>query len=175
MQFYNISNKKKYRLSEDSPIKSKIKLPKIHHSFKYNSISSDNIVERNDREYLLKKVIKNNHKDSFLTEKSVSSGINIYHNSVRNISLKNKKGIDYQGVYYLPFLNPDEKYYREKLLDKKNWIDKKGFMVSVGNYKMGGDNFISNYVGATPSMSPLAYNFREINKNKWIDKKGFSL
>ena len=33
--------------------------------------------------------------------------------------------------------------------------------------------FISNYVRATPSESPLCHHFRDVNKSKWIDKKGF--
>ena len=169
-QFYNINNDKKYKYcNSDSS-----RLPKIKK--KYRSISSDYIIERNKKENSINKVIINNTKDSCITEKSVSSGINIFHNSLsKNKSKrKNKSQEEYKGVTYLPFLNPDEKYYREKLLDKKKWLDKKGFMVSVGNYKMGGDShFISNYVTATPSESPLCHNFRDVNKDKWVNKKGF--
>jgi hypothetical protein len=59
-------------------------------------------------------------------------------------------------------------------LDKSNWIDKKGFISSVGNYREK-CNFIKNYVNATPSNPPVIYKFRDINKNKWINKKGFFL
>ena len=30
------------------------------------------------------------------------------------------------------------------------------------------DNFIQNYVMATPSEPPVCHKFREVNKNKWI-------
>ena len=38
---------------------------------------------------------------------------------------------------------------------------------------MGRNNFISNYLRATPSEFPLWDHFRDVNKSKWIDKKGF--
>ena len=175
-QFYNINNNKKYKYYEnysDNPNSSR--LPKIKKN-KFRSISSDYIIERNKKENIINKVIINNTKDTSITEKSVSSGINIFHSSIRNKKRKNSSHNEYKGITYLPYLNPDERYYREKLLDKKKWLDKKGFMVSVGNYKMGGDShFISNYVSATPSESPLCHNFREVNKDKWVNKKGFYL
>ena len=72
-------------------------------------------------------------------------------------------------------MNEDEKYYREKFLDKKNWINKSGFIVSVGKYKMKDNNYIPNYVNATPSEPPSHYKYRETNKKKWINKNGFIL
>ena len=172
IQFYNINNDKKYKNNDINNIT--IKLPKIKKG-KFRSVSTDNIVERNKKENIIKKVIRSNTKDMCISDKSVSSGINLYHSSLMN-NKKRYNQNEYQGVSYLPFLNPDEKYYREKYLDKKKWLNKKGFMVSVGNYKMGGDNhFISNYVSATPSESPLCHNFREVHKNKWVNKKGFYL
>lgn len=178
IQFYNINNNKKYKYyQKDNDISNndKLILPKIKQN-KFRSISSDYIIEHNKIENIIKKVIRNNSKDTSITEKSVSSGINIYHNSLRNKKRRNNRESEYKGISYLPFMNPDERYYREKLLDKKNWLDKKGFMVSVGNYKMGGDShFISNYVSATPSKSPLCHNFRDVNKDKWVNKKGFFL
>ena len=172
IQFYNINNDKKYKNNDINNIT--IKLPKIKKG-KFRSVSTDNIVERNKKENIIKKVIRSNTKDMCISDKSVSSGINLYHSSLMN-NKKRYNQNEYQGVSYLPFLNPDEKYYREKYLDKKKWLNKKGFMVSVGNYKMGGDNhFISNYVSATPSESPLCHNFRDVHKNKWVNKKGFYL
>ena len=64
-------------------------------------------------------------------------------------------------------MSEEEKYSREKFLDKKNWINKSGFIVSVGKYTMKSNNFIPNYVHATPSEPPLNHKFREIDKNKW--------
>ena len=82
---------------------------------------------------------------------------------------------DYEAMYLEPYMNEDEKYYREKFLDKKNWINKKGFIVSVGKYKMKKSSFIPNYVNATPSEPPLNYKYREVDKSKWINKSGFIL
>ena len=70
------------------------------------------------------------------------------------------------------YLCPEEKYRHEAYLDKKNWINKRGFIVSVGKYKMK-PNFISNYVGMTPSEPPVCYKYRDVNKKKWITPKGF--
>jgi len=33
--------------------------------------------------------------------------------------------------------------------------------------------YIENYVGKTPSLPPVNYQFREIHKDKWIGNKGF--
>lgn len=171
IQFYNIINDKKIKINNSTD---NLKLPKIKKN-KLKSISMDDILERNKKEYYINRVITTNSRNMLITEKTVSSGVNIYHDSIKNNKRKNNKN-EYEGVSYLPFLNPDEKYYREKYLDKKNWIDKKGFFLSVGNYKMGGgSNFISNYVSATPSKSPLCHNFRETHKDKWVNKKGFYL
>ena len=78
-------------------------------------------------------------------------------------------------MYSSPFMSGEEKYIREKYLDKKNWINNDGFIVSVGKYKMKDNKFIPNYVRATPSESPLNYKYRDIDKNKWINKSGFYL
>ena len=174
MQFYNLNNDKKLKLNNNISKFNELKLPKIKKN-KFRSISSDYIMERNKKDNLINEVIRLNSRDTSITEKSVFSGINLFHNSLSNSKRKYKNN-EYKGVSYLPFLNPDERYYREKLLDKKKWLDKKGFMVSVGNYKMGGNShFIPNYVTATPSKSPLCHNFRDIQKDKWVNKKGFYL
>ena len=102
--------------------------------------------------------------------------INVKENSLekteRKIRKKNKD--NYQGMYLYPYMSPEEKYLKEAYNDKVNWICKQNFLVSVGHYKMK-DNFIQNYVMATPSEPPVCHKFREVNKNKWINKKGFFL
>jgi hypothetical protein len=35
------------------------------------------------------------------------------------------------------------------------------------------NDFIPNYVTATPSESPLLFRFRDVSKDKWINPKGF--
>ena len=187
IQFYNIINEKKIN---NQKIELGLKLPlirnKLDKSKNKQSISSEHILEYNSRENFLIKVKMNNTKDSCISERTLKSGLDLYHpfyikqkENMQNLKFKkNKSRIkliknEYKGLFKLPFLNPDEKYFREKYMDKKNWLDKNGFYVSVGNYKMGGNNYISNYVSLTPSESPLNYNFREVNKNKWMNKKGF--
>ena len=179
IQYYNIINYK----NTNNTIEVGLRLPKM----KFKKSISSGIIDKNNRENSLDKVIKQNNKDSLISNRTMNSGLDIYHplylKDMKTIqSIKHRKNRiklvknNYKGIFKIPFLNPDEKYYREKFLDKKKWIDKKGFIVSVGNYKMGGGkNFIPNYVSATPSESPLNYNFREVNKSKWVNKKGFFL
>ena len=145
------------------------------------SCSMSKIVKYNNRDISLLKVIKNNSKSDLLSQQFISAGINKYHKSYKEIStdksnrnLKSKSSLSdsYESAYKFPYMSQEEKYNIERYLDKKNWISKKAFLVSVGKYKIK-DNFIPNYVGATPSESPLMHKFREINKKKWIKKIGF--
>ena len=179
IQYYNIINTKRL----DNRIEMGLRLPKI----KYKKSISSELMEKNNRENVLNNVIKQNKKDRLISDRTMNSGLDIFHpyfiremrttqsvkQKINRINIVKNK---YKGIFKLPFLNPDERYYREKYFDKKKWLNKKGFYVSVGNYKMGGGkNFISNYVSATPSEPPLNHNFRDINKSKWINKKGFFL
>ena len=122
----------------------------------------------------IKKINKNDNKrkiNSFSTENIINR--KIFLPKIKNKS-KSKKIEPYLGMYLFPFMNPDEKYYKDLFNDKKNWISKKNFILSVGKYKMK-ENFISNYVQKTPSEFPLNHKFRETNKKKWLIKKGFYL
>ena len=179
LQFYHIINAKKL----NNKIELGLNLPKIKIK---KSTSSEYILDKSSRESVLDNVKKRNIQDSLITARSVISGIDLLHpsyfkqmktsqnNKNNKIKIKLVRN-NYKGIFKLPFLNPDEKYYREQYLDKKNWINKKGFYSCIGNYKMGGSgcNFISNYVSATPSQSPLNHYFREVNKTKWMNKRGF--
>ena len=166
-------------------------LPILKEKINKKSTSESDILFKNDKNFQLYKVIKENSKSDLISQQTISSGINKYHQSClhtlgqRKTKIKLLKRNDlindkycnegtYEGVYSFPFMSEEEKYNREKYLDKKNWINKKGFMVSIGKYKMK-DNFIPNYVNATPSESPLNYRYRDINKNKWINRNGFIL
>ena len=71
-----------------------------------------------------------------------------------------------------PYITEDEKRKYEEKENKKKFLNKKGFFVSVGKYSMK-PNYIGNYVQMTPSESPLNFKFRVDNKNKWLTKKGF--
>ena len=153
--------------------------------------SMSDIVFKNDINLALYKVIKKNKRDDKIAQYSISSGINKYHPSYINYieksqgsrNYKKNKYINekyeydndvYKGAYSFPFMSEEEKYIKENFLDKQNWLDKKGFLVSVGKYKMP-DNFIPNYVNATPSEPPVNYKFREVKKIKWLNKNGFYL
>ena len=151
--------------------------------------SMSDIVVKNDANLALYKVIKKNKKDDKISQLMISSGINKYHPSYINLIQKSQSSrtsqkndyindkyeyynVVYQGEYSFPFMSEEEKYIKENFLDKQNWLDKKGFLVSVGKYKMP-DNFIPNYVNATPSESPLNHKFRDVKKIKWLNKNGF--
>lgn len=102
---------------------------------------------KNDRTKALFNVISYNVQSDYISQNKIKMGIDKYHRSYfkkKNNILKknvdiNKKG--YQGMYSFPYMSEEEKYLREKYLDKQKWIDKKGFIVSVGNYKMKQSNF----------------------------------
>lgn len=160
-------------------VKSKLILPKINnnHYFNKNIVNEDNKYNGfYDRKKAINKVILNNSKSDYITEKNIRSGKYRMHNSAKKE--KNKKSLsmrskfnNYKGEYKYPYMNAEEKYYREKLLDKKKWLNKNGFLPCVNRRK--NENFIPNYVTATPSESPLLFNFRDVSKDKWINPKGF--
>ena len=183
----NINNK-----SSIISINKKVKLPplKIKNINKISSTSD--IVSKNDKSLSLYNVIKENSKSDSISQRIIESGYNFLRQpkiEKKNlIKLKkkedekrklyiNEKYLDeeYEPMYSSPFMSGEEKYIREKYLDKKNWINKDGFIVSVGKFKMKDNNFIPNYVRATPSEPPLNYKYRDIDKNKWINKNGFIL
>lgn len=94
------------------------------------------------------------------------------------VQKQNKKMIKnfYSNQEYIrnssPYISEEEKRLQEYIQDKKNWIDKKGFVSSVGHYSFH-PNYIKNYVQLTPSESPLNHKFREVQKSKWMTEKGF--
>ena len=148
----------------------KLILPKIksHYKFKeeYEKNQNDKI---NDKQKSLKKVILNNSKSDLISEKCIRTGK--YRIRIPDNNSMRKKFNNYKGIYKYPYMTNEEKYKREKYLDKKNWLNKQGF-ISYSKDKSN-KNFISNYVTATPSQSPLLFNFRNVFKNKWINPKGF--
>ena len=168
-----------------------LKLPKIKDKIINKTSSVSEIVLKNDKSSSLNNVINENSKSDFISKKIIESGFNKLRQenkkTKKNTKLKkksskrrfyiNEKHIneEYEGLYNFPYMSEEEKYSREKFLDKKNWINKSGFIVSVGKYTMKSNNFIPNYVHATPSEPPLNHKFREIDKNKWINKSGFYL
>lgn len=144
-------------------------------NYNYN-FNNNKIVGFYDRKEAINKVILNNSKSDKISKKCIRSGKYRFHNSgkkensKKSMSMRNKYN-NYKGVYKQPYMNVEERYYRDKYLDKKNWLNKNGFLPCVN--KRNSDNFISNYVNATPSESPLLFHFRDVSKNKWINPKGF--
>ena len=68
--------------------------------------------------------------------------------------------------------------YIEKKNNEKKWIDKKNFNVFVGkasSVNNSNSNEIKNYVGRTPSLPPVLYQFRRPQKNKWVGNCDFHL
>ena len=73
-----------------------------------------------------------------------------------------------------PYISENEKRILEEKENKKHFFKHKNFITSVGKYSMK-PNFISNYVGMTPSENPKNHEFRNVDKNKWITNKGFNV
>ena len=100
-----------------------------------------------------------------------------------NINLKKKKNsIIYKNVedsfekgeFPIKYINNEEKYYNNKIIDTRNWLYEKGFINNTNKYNLNNNyHFIENYVGATPNIPPVLHKFREVSKNLWINKRGF--
>ena len=148
----------------------KLILPKIKYHYKFKEEYEKNQNDKiNDKQKSLKKVILNNSKSDLISEKCIRTGK--YRIRIPDNNSMRKKFNNYKGIYKYPYMTNEEKYKREKYLDKKNWLNKQGF-ISYSKDKSN-KNFIPNYVTATPSQSPLLFNFRNVFKNKWINPKGF--
>ena len=93
-----------------------------------------------------------------------------------SITYKNENNEYDSNSIVIPFkyINSDNKYYCDKIIDTKNWLYKKGFINFTNKYNLNKNYcFINNYVSATPSKPPVLHNFRDISKNLWIDQRGF--
>ena len=144
----------------------------------YKRIKSDNDNIYSDKKKVLDKIIKNNSKSDLISEKYFLNKKYIIHSSVSKRKIKNvnnspkskKEKNVYLGEYKLPYMSADEKYYREKFLDKKKWLNKNGFLPCGNNDNT--KDYLPNYL-ASPYNPPLNHNFRQVSKSKWINKKGF--
>ena len=111
---------------------------------------------------------------------------NIYGNNNNNFNNFSNRNDDIHNKRYInkyfshqefvrnssPYITEHEKKVLEEKNKKKNFLNKKGFITSVGNYSMK-PKYIENYVQQTPSEFPLNHKFREENKEKWMTPKGF--
>ena len=74
------------------------------------------------------------------------------------------------------YMNAGQKYYSGKIIEKKNFLYKMGFINNTGKYNINKEyKYVKNYVGATPNLPPILHKFRDIHKSLWIDSKGFFL
>ena len=90
-------------------------------------------------------------------------------------NIKDKAGIIENDSPYMDSLTRE---YLEKKNNEKKWIDKKNFNVFVGkasSVNNSNSNEIKNYVGRTPSLPPVLYQFRRPQKNKWVGNCDFHL
>ena len=137
-------------------------LPKIINN-RYRIISSNNLKSSNSKKKLL------------ILKKPLNKYSNINEGSYVQkhwADIKNKGG-SINSIE--PYVEEHTREYKERINNKKKWIDKKGFNNSVGKASLNNSNFIKNYVRITPSLPPLLYQFRKPEKEKWINKSGFKI
>ena len=137
-------------------------LPKIINN-RYRIISSNNLKSSNSKKKLL------------ILKKPLNKYSNINEGSYVQkhwADIKNKGG-SINSIE--PYIEEHTREYKERINNKKKWIDKKGFNNSVGKASLNNSNFIKNYVRITPSLPPLLYQFRKPEKEKWINKSGFKI
>ena len=105
-----------------------------------------------------------------------NNNFNNYSN--RNDNIKNNRYINNYFSHQefvrnsSPYVTEHEKKVLEEKNSKKKFLNKNGFITSVGNYSMK-PHYIENYVQQTPSEFPLNHKFREEDKEKWMTPKGF--
>ena len=109
--------------------KSKLILPKINNNYYYERHKKDiNGNKHNgcdDRKTAINKVILYNSKSDLISEKCIRNGKYRMHNNGKKNNQKSagaRNKNNYKGIYKFPYMNNEEKYYREKFLDKKNWL-----------------------------------------------------
>lgn len=143
-QFFDVNYNNKLKFNID-----KITLPSIH-----NSIEND--------------------KNSGYNKNGNQKKISLENRRNYSIAYKNENNDFTEDVIPFKYINSDEKYYCDKIIDTKKWLYKKGFINNTGKYNINQNYyFIKNYVVATPSQPPLLHNFRDVSKNQWINERGF--
>ena len=91
-----------------------------------------------------------------------------------SITYKNENSGFIDGIIPFKYINSEDKYFCDKIIDTKNWLYKNRFINNTGKYNINNNYyFIKNYVGATPNNPPVLYKFRDVYKNQWINQRGF--
>ena len=133
---------------------------------------------------------KNNYsnvKSKIFLRNRNNDKLNNYEKNYKNISyigdyekahwahIKDRAGIIENDSPYMDSLS---KEYIEKKKNEKKWIDKKNFNIFIGkasSVNNHNNNEIKNYVGRTPSLPPVLYQFRKPEKTKWVGNGDFHL
>ena len=149
-------------------------------SFKKMQRSSSTINNIKTKKY-------SNVKSKIFQRNRSNDKLNNYEKSYKNISyisdyekahwanIKDKAGIIENDSPYMDSLS---KEYIEKKKNEKKWVDKKNFNIFVGkasSVNNHNNNEIKNYVGRTPSLPPVLYQFRRPQKTKWVGNGDFHL
>jgi hypothetical protein len=109
-----------------------------------------------------------NSNDNIKNNKSYSN------KKMNSIVYKKEEDNFEKAEFPIKYINSEEKYYRGKIIDSRNWLYGKGFINNTNKYNINHNyHFIKNYVGATPNIPPILHKFRDVSKNLWIDKRGF--
>ena len=137
--------------------------------------------------YIKTKKNYSNVKSKIFQRNRSNDKLNNYEKSYKNISyisdyekahwanIKDKAGIIENDSPYMDSLS---KEYIEKKKNEKKWVDKKNFNIFVGKASSvynHNNNEIKNYVGRTPSLPPVLYQFRRPQKTKWVGNGDFHL
>ena len=142
------------------------------------SQSTLNVIKTNNKNYsnIKKKLYqKNKNKLNNIPSNYKNSSFISDYEKAHWANIKEKAGLIENDSPYMDSLT---KEYIEKKKNEKKWVDKRNFNIYVGkassveNYNV---NEIKNYVGRTPSLPPVLYQFRKPQKNKWVGNRDFRL
>jgi hypothetical protein len=160
----------------DNPLYSHTECSLSFKKMQRSSSTLNNINAKNNYSYIKSKLYeRNNNKtpNNAFTYKD-SSFISDYER-VHWAHIKDRAGIIENDS---PYMDKQSKEYIEKKKNEKKWINKKNFNIFIGkasSVDISNSNEIKNYVGRTPSLPPVLYQFRRPQKNKWIGNGDFHL
>jgi hypothetical protein len=162
----------------DNPLYSNTECSLSFKKMQRSSLTINNIRTKKNYSNVKSKIFQRNRSNDKL---------NNYEKSYKNISyisdyekahwanIKDKAGIIENDSPYMDSLS---KEYIEKKKNEKKWVDKKNFNIFVGkasSVNNHNNNEIKNYVGRTPSLPPVLYQFRRPQKTKWVGNGDFHL
>ena len=149
-------------------------LPKINTNYHNTYKKEENSKNLNNKKYekysdrkrtLNKNKLNNSKSDIIISEKYNRNGKYKSHNlDEKDNNMRHRNNNKSPKTNKYSYINTEEH-------DKKKLLNKKEFIPYVN--QKNNNNFIPNYVSATPSESPLLFHFRDVSKDKWINPKGF--